>query len=72
MTTLEKVIAIVSRESGVSVSELSADTQLDSLPVDSLEFIGLVQCICEEIREIPEAVISKANSIGDLADAVSA
>lgn len=43
---LEKVIEIVSRETG---GDVNADTRLDSLGLDSLEFVCLIQAIQSEV-----------------------
>lgn len=48
---LEKVIEIVSRETGGNVN---ADTRLDSLGLDSLEFVCLIQAIQSEVVDVPE------------------
>lgn len=46
MSKLEKVIEIVSRETGAA--DISAETSIDSLPMDSLEYMDLILKLEEE------------------------
>lgn len=59
MSTLEKVIAIVSRETG---EDVNADTRLDSLGLDSLEFVCLIQAIQSEVVDVPEEEFVNINT----------
>ena len=66
---LEKVIAVVSRESGQEVNE---NTFLDSLGLDSLEFVCLMQAIANEVCEIPDTAWVNINTVGGIAKACEA
>ncbi len=62
---IEKVIAVVQRETGRE--EIDARTRLDSLGMDSLEFMSLIICLRAEIGDIPDEAISYMETIDDVA-----
>jgi len=65
MTTLEKVLSIVSRETGAG--KLTAETSIDSLGLDSLEFVSLLQEIEKELGKNPDdEKVLGVETIGDL------
>lgn len=61
---LEKVIEIVSRETG---GEVNADTRLDSLGLDSLEFVCLIQAIQSEVVDVPEEEFVNIETVDGIA-----
>lgn len=67
MTILDKVISVVSRETGVRA--LDASTPLDSLGLDSLEFVCLMQAIQGEVADIPDSDWAAINTVGEIAAA---
>lgn len=61
MSISEAVCSIVERETGVKVN---AETALDTLPLDSLEFMDLLLKIGNEVgKEIPEGNLL---TVGDI------
>jgi len=66
LSTLEKVISVVSRETGKEVHE---NTFLDALGLDSLEFVCLMQAIQKEVADVPDAEFVKINTVGGIARA---
>jgi acyl carrier protein len=66
---IEKVIEVVAAEVGRDPSELSAETRLDSLGMDSLEFVALMLSVAEEIAPIPDEKWVRIETIGDIAQA---
>lgn len=67
MTTLEKVIAVVSRETGAE--NLQESTFLDSLGLDSLEFLSLMQAIEKDIAPIPDVEWIGLNTVHSIVQA---
>jgi len=63
---LQRVIRVVAVEACVSPSNLTADTVLESLGMDSLDFVALMQAL-----DIPQAKWNGINTISDLAKALS-
>lgn len=64
-----QVAQIIERETGQKVS---ADTKLESLDLDSLEFLELIMEIQRETGiEIPDAKIAELVTVGDLVNAIS-
>ena len=57
--TIEEVIAIVDDETGKKVS---ADTELSTLEMDSLDFLALIV----RIGNIPDAVVPRIETVNDL------
>lgn len=66
MNTLKKVIEIVKQETG---AEVNADTALESLGLDSLEFVELMLAIAKDCADIPDAHWGELNTVGDMAQA---
>lgn len=66
---IERIIAIVAKETDKQMSGISAETRLDSLGIDSLEFVCLMQVIQREIGDIPEAEWAGLETVGDVAAA---
>lgn len=64
MSILEKVIEIVSRETG---GDVNADTRLDSLGLDSLEFVCLIQAIQSEVVDVPEEEFVNIETVDGIA-----
>jgi acyl carrier protein len=65
MTTLEKVLFVVSRETGAG--ELTAETPIDSLGLDSLEFVSLLLEIEKELGKNPDDdKVPGVETLGDL------
>jgi acyl carrier protein len=57
--TIEEVVAIVDDETGKKVS---ADTELSTLGMDSLDFISLIV----RVGNIPDAIVPQINTVNDL------
>ena len=57
--TIENVIAVVDDETGKKVS---ADTELDTLGLDSLDFLALLI----RVGSIPDNVVPRINTVNDL------
>lgn len=57
--TIEEVIAIVDDETGKKVS---ADTELSTLEMDSLDFLALIV----RIGNIPDAAVPRIETVNDL------
>jgi acyl carrier protein len=72
MTTLEKVIKVVAQETGRDPASLSESTFLDSLGLDSLEFVCLMQAIQNEIANVPDEQWANLNTVGGIARACEA
>jgi acyl carrier protein len=66
MNTLEKVIAVVGRETG---ADIEASTRLDSLNIDSLEFVCLMQTIQGEVADVPDSEWAAIETVNDIAEA---
>lgn len=65
MTTLERVLSVISRETGAG--QLTVETSIDSLGLDSLEFVSLLLEIEKELGKNPdEDKVSGVETIGDL------
>lgn len=66
---LEEIIALVEEETG---KEVTADTLLDSLDIESLDFLDLLLTIQEKFGVIiPDSVVAKINNVGDMVKAVA-
>lgn len=64
MNIHETVCAVIERETGEKVD---SNTSLDSLPVDSLEFMELLITIGNEIgKEVPDGKIGQMQTVGDI------
>ena len=62
---IEKVIDAVRRNTGRE--GLTAEANIDSLDIDSLEFVVLMQEIESEFWEIPQERWSEISTVGDIA-----
>jgi acyl carrier protein len=63
------VYVIIERETGQSVT---AETPLDALGIDSLEFAELLMKLAEETgKEVPDSKLAELHTVGDLARAFS-
>lgn len=69
MSISAKVIRIVSTESDIPVNEISEFTKIESLGLDSLEFVGLMLAIRSELVDIPEDKWVNLETVGDIARA---
>ena len=67
MSALEKVIAVISAETGAG--QVSASTRLDSLGLDSLEFVCLMQAIQNTVADVPDGEWASMETVGDIAEA---
>jgi acyl carrier protein len=67
MTTLEKVIAVIFSETGTD--GITRDTRLDSLGLDSLEFVCLMKEIQETVADVPDAEWARMETVGEIAEA---
>lgn len=65
MNTLEKLYAVISRETGIT--DLAESSRFDSLGIDSLDFLSLVLAVQAEFKcDIPDAVYPTLETIADL------
>lgn len=69
---MASVAEIIARELNVESSAIHSTTKLDSLGLDSLEFLELIQQIETETgHKIPDEVIAKSEVVADLERAVA-
>jgi len=61
--TIEDLIRVINDETG---KEATADSKLDSLIDDSLEFVSLIVRVSSEFRDIPDEVVARLNTVSDL------
>ena len=67
MSNLEKVISIIARETSRNPFNLGTDTRLDSLGIDSLDFLELIRMIEGEFNcTIADEQYAQLHTIGDL------
>lgn len=64
------LIALIAEETGVPLADVTLDTKLEDLGVDSLDFLDLMQVIGEKFKPIPEAQFAELNTVGDIAKAL--
>ena len=62
------VLEFISEEVGRTVT---AETRIEDLGIDSLDFISLIQSIGEKFKEIPDSEFVKLNTVGDIVKAVA-
>lgn len=62
----EKLLDIISRETGYRREILSMDTPIDSLGIDSLEFVELMLAISNEIGEVPRESYPSLQTVRDI------
>jgi acyl carrier protein len=67
---LDSARSIIAEELGIEASMVTEETQLDSLPMDSLEFVEIILRIRNEIGDISESAIGDCITVGDLVRAV--
>ena len=65
------LLAVICRETGATLGEISRETTLDALGIDSLEFLNLMLAIKAEVGEIPQDEYGRINTVGDIADLLS-
>lgn len=68
---ISRLLAVICRETGANPEEIDESTTLESLGVDSLEFLNLMIAIKSEIGEIPQDEYGSLNTIGDIANILS-
>lgn len=61
-----KLAEVLARETGISADSLYSSTTLESLGIDSLEFLSLMHAIRDAIKEIPESRFAYLNTVGDI------
>lgn len=71
MTTVDfqSLAKLVTLETGRE--RITADTSIDELGVDSLEFVSLMQQICEQFGDIPVERWGNLNTIADICKELS-
>lgn len=60
----EAIIEIAKQESGRD--DITAETALDELGLDSLGLLEFLHLVCSEVKDIPVEKWSKLNTIGDV------
>lgn len=69
---MASVAEIIARELNVESSAIHSTTKLDSLGLDSLEFLELIQQIETETgQKISDEIIAKSETVADLERAVA-
>jgi acyl carrier protein len=69
-TTQLVLIRLFAEEFDIDEAELSPGTEIDSLDIDSLDFLCLLTRVREEIGPIETRVAVTKKTIGELADAI--
>lgn len=69
-SSTEQLLILVEEETGREGVTLS--TELDSLDMDSLDFLCLMRAVCDRIGNIPEVDWVKFETVGDIAKAITA
>jgi acyl carrier protein len=59
-----RIIAIIERET--CREHVTPETRLDSLGMDSLEFMSLITCLRAEVGDIPDEAISYLEQVSDI------
>lgn len=67
-TNTTDLLLIIEEETGIKAT---LETRLEDLPIDSLDFVELMQRIGEKFKEIPDTKIAKLSTVGDILEAVS-
>lgn len=62
-----RVLALIERDTELKVTP---DTLLETLSIDSLEFVCLIQSIRHEIGSLPTVAVQHARTVGDLIAAI--
>lgn len=66
----QRVIDVVEGETGRT--DITVETRIDSLGMDSLDFLEFIQCIREEIGPVTTNQMVNAETVGDIIRAVEA
>lgn len=61
---------LIAEETGVPVADITLETKLEDLGVDSLDFLDLMQVIGEKFKPIPETQFAELSTVGDIAKAL--
>jgi acyl carrier protein len=64
MNTLEKIKQVIAEELGRD--DVTAETSLEELGIDSLEFVSLMQALGRAISDIPETRWEEIKTVGDI------
>lgn len=64
------LIRIFADEGGIDEAQLSSETEIDSLDMDSLDFLCLLKRVREELGPIDTRVAVTKKTIGELARAI--
>lgn len=68
--TIQKVLTIVAEETGIPKEEIAPETTFVALGVDSLDFLGIISRIRNEVGPVPNSVMGSIEKVIDLAAAV--
>lgn len=68
--TFLRMRAIASRELGIPEEHIAIESRVADLFHDSLEYLDFLSCVRAEIGEIPDPLVSEAETIGELASAL--
>jgi acyl carrier protein len=63
VNTIDKIKQLISQELGRNVE---AETTMEELGLDSLEFVALMQAVSKETGDIPESRWEEVKTVGDL------
>jgi acyl carrier protein len=69
---VQKVIDIVSEESGFSAKQVTLNTTFVELGVDSLDFLAILAEVREKVGPVGDVFVSRIETVSDLAAAVGA
>jgi acyl carrier protein len=61
--TIEDVVQAVEERAGQKVT---SETKLDTLAMDSLDFVDLILHISGQFGDIPDSVVPRINTVNDL------
>lgn len=64
---LEKLAELIKSETGAAVT---AETKIEELGIDSLEFLDLLLVIERELGKVPDEKLPYIGTVGALADAI--
>jgi len=71
--TKEMVIELIAREMQCSIQDITLNTKLNELGVDSLKAIVILSLLEDEFKiEIPNEAIESISTVGDIVDKVDA
>jgi len=66
--TIEKVMTIVKEE--MCFSDFTPESSFEELGVDSLDFLGIINRVRNEVGPVPDSIIGSIDKVIDLAAAV--